>query len=203
MDLLRFRELPLVGIIRGVTMDTLDGTLQAAVDGGLKTIEITLNTPNALKLIKTATTCSFTVGAGTVCTCDEAKAAVQAGAAFIVSPITDVSMITWCKKENIPIFAGALTPTEVYRAWEAGATMVKVFPVDSMGGPAYIKKLKGPLDNIDLLACSGVRPENLGDYFSAGASAVAIGGSIFKQEWIANGEYHKIKDAINKYMMQL
>ena len=199
-------KLPIIGILRGVTEDSLSGTLQAATDSGLQTIEITLNTPNALALISKAVRlisdnrAPLTIGAGTVCTLLEAQAAVTAGASFIVSPITDIPMITWCKQQNIPIYAGALTPTEVYRAWEAGATMVKVFPVGSIGGPEYIKQLKGPFNDIKLLACSGVRPDNLKTYFEAGASAVAIGNSVFKQEWMRAGEFKKIEQAAKKYM---
>ena len=202
-----FSNLPIIGIIRGVADDDLPGTLQAALAGGLDTIEITLNTPNAIELIKEAAQWAssisprqLTVGAGTVCSLTEAQAAVAAGASFIVSPLTDVPMINWCRQQAIPIFAGALTPTEVYRAWEAGASMVKVFPVGSVGGPQYIKELKGPFNEIKLLACGGVRPNNLKEYFEAGASAVAIGNSIFNNKWLLNGEVEKIRQASREYV---
>ncbi|MFH1428126.1 MAG: bifunctional 4-hydroxy-2-oxoglutarate aldolase/2-dehydro-3-deoxy-phosphogluconate aldolase [Candidatus Margulisiibacteriota bacterium] len=203
MNIELFRKLPIIGIIRNVPSDSFEGTIEAAITGGLTTIEITLNTPGALKLIKTVA-CKYSttinLGAGTVCTLAETEAAISAGASFIVSPLTDLSMIAFCKEKNIPIFPGALTPTEIYNAYQAGATMIKVFPVSIMGGPEYIKQLKGPFDNIQLLACGGVRPGNLAAHFKAGASAVAVGNTVFNPEWMLNEEYNKISESAHSFV---
>jgi 2-dehydro-3-deoxyphosphogluconate aldolase/(4S)-4-hydroxy-2-oxoglutarate aldolase len=101
----------------------------------------------------------------------------------------------YCSKKNIPVFPGAFTPQEIYDAWRAGATMVKVFPVKFFG-PSYLGEVKGPFQNIDLLACGGVSPENIKTYFLGGASAVSFGGSVFKKEWLEKGEFDKVQQAI-------
>ena len=198
-----FQQPPIIGIIRGVSQKMLLPVLDTAVRAGLTTLEITLNTPSALELIHTAAThfqsTSVTIGAGTVCTRVEAEQAISAGARFIVSPITNVEMIAFCTHNNIPVFPGALSPTEVYTAWSAGATMVKVFPVGSVGGASYIRYLKGPFSEIPLLACGGVTPENMNDFFSAGASAITIGGNVFKTGWMEAGDLEAIFSAATAY----
>jgi len=135
------------------------------------------------------------IGAGTVLTMDDLHSALRAGATFIVSPVLVRDVVDYCVKNSIPVFAGALTPQEIYNAWDVGATMVKVFPAKFFG-PAYFKEIKGPLQNIQLLACGGVNTENIKSFFSAGASAVAFGASIFRNEWLAEGEFSRVQDSI-------
>ena len=187
----------LLGIIRGATTDNIIPVIEAAIAGGIKELEITLNSPGALEQIALAAK-RFPVGAGTVLNLNEAKAAIAAGAKFIVSPITDPDTIAFCRKKGIPIYPGALTPNEVYCAWELGATMVKVFPIKAVGGPDYIKELKGPFNEIKLLACGGVTPQNIKQYFTAGAAAVAVGSSVFNKELMASGQYAVIEQKIKE-----
>jgi len=187
----------ILGIIRGATKENIIPVIEAALSGGIKHIEITLNSPDALEQIKTASR-KYEVGAGTVLSIKDAESAVKAGAKFIVSPIADPETIKFCLKNKIPIYPGALTPSEVYRAWELGATMVKVFPVKLVGGPEYIKELKGPFNDIKLLACAGVNAQNIKEYFAAGANAVAVGGSIFNKKLMDEGHYSEIEKRVRQ-----
>ena len=181
----------IIGIIRGANKENIENIIEAAVSGGLNTIEITLNTPDALELIRIAAK-KWEIGAGTVLNLKEAKAAIKAGAKFIVSPITDPATIKYCKENNIAVYPCGVTPNEVYTAWKLGATMVKIFPAKLFGGPTYIKELKAPFNNIKLLACGGVTPQNIKEYFEAGVSAVAVGNSVFNKKWIDAGNFSAI-----------
>lgn len=181
-----------IGIARGLPQQALIPAFEAALSGGFDHLEVTLNTPGALLQIETAVR-SFKgrarIGAGTVLTADGASAALAAGAEFIVSPVLDPGVAALCREAHVDYFPGALTPTEVLAAWNAGAAMVKIFPVSAMGGASYIGELKGPFDKIELLACGGVTPENLPDFVRKGADGIAIGASLFRKEWIAAGDF--------------
>jgi 2-dehydro-3-deoxyphosphogluconate aldolase/(4S)-4-hydroxy-2-oxoglutarate aldolase len=187
-----------MGIMRGIEAGTLGPLLERVIASGLRTVEVTMNTPKASTLIRQmakTTQNRLMVGAGTVLTMDDLHAALDAGATFIVLPTLVDEVVTYCANRKIPVFPGALTPQEIYRAWCAGATMVKVFPAKFFG-PAYIKEIKGPFQNIDLLACGGITTDNIQLFFSAGASAIAFGGSIFKKEWLVKGEFFHIEERI-------
>ncbi|MCX5710579.1 MAG: bifunctional 4-hydroxy-2-oxoglutarate aldolase/2-dehydro-3-deoxy-phosphogluconate aldolase [Candidatus Omnitrophica bacterium] len=202
MDVAAFRKLPIIGILRGIEEEQIEPLCNEMISAGLKTIEITMNTKGAAALIKKAVKVSsgrLTVGAGTVLDKKSLKEALDAGATFIVTPVLINDVVDYCVKHKIPVFPGALTPTEIYAAWLAGATMVKVFPV-KVFGPSYIKEVRGPLDKIELLACAGVTPENLVEYFAAGASAVTFGASVFRKEWLEKKDYKSIGDLIKKYV---
>jgi len=125
--------------------------------------------------------------------------AMDAGATFIVTPVLVEDVMKHCVKNKIPVFPGALTPKEIYDAWNAGATMVKVFPA-GVFGPEYFKEIKGPFNDIELLACGGVTPSNMKEYFSSGASAVSFGAGVFKKEWILDKNFKNIEEAIKKYV---
>ncbi|MBC8287356.1 MAG: bifunctional 4-hydroxy-2-oxoglutarate aldolase/2-dehydro-3-deoxy-phosphogluconate aldolase [Nitrospinae bacterium] len=200
-DLTLFEKEPVLGIIRGVDEDSLPGVLQAAYSGGLRYLEITLNTPHALLLIKKAIELfpDFCIGAGTVLSAESSQQAIDVGAQFIVAPNLNEQVAQCCIKNNRAYFPGALTPTEIEKAWSFGATMVKVFPAAQMG-PGYIKLLKGPFDKIKLMAVGGISPQNIPDYFSAGASAVALGGSIFSTKRMADRAFSVIQKEIEEFM---
>ena len=145
--------------------------------------------------MKGAAGAQLTIGAGTVLTMDDLGQALDSGASFIVLPTFVEEIVQHCSKNKIPVFPGAFTPQEIYNAWSGGATMVKVFPAKFFG-PSYIKEIKGPLQDIELLACGGVTAENIRSFFSSGASAVAFGASVFKKEWIAAHQFSRISDTI-------
>lgn len=198
MDINKFREIPIIGILRGVQEKTIEPLTESIISSGLKTVEITMNTPHAAKLIQKMAKVArnrLTIGAGTVLTREDLHAALDAGATFIVLPVLVEEIVEYCVQKTIPVFPGALTPQEIYNAWRVGATMVKVFPAKFFG-PEYFKELKGPFPEIELLACGGVTPENIRSFFSCGASAVAFGAGIFKPEWLANREFSRIEQEI-------
>jgi 2-dehydro-3-deoxyphosphogluconate aldolase / (4S)-4-hydroxy-2-oxoglutarate aldolase len=190
MNVTKFKKLPILGIIRGIEYGAVEPLMETCISAGLETVEITMNTKDAAKLIKRAVAVSgkkLTIGAGTVLNIDSLKSAIDAGATFIVMPALVDEVVNYCAKLEIPVFPGALTPQEILNAWNAGATMVKVFP-SGFFGPEYFKEIKGPFDEIELLACGGVTPENMREYFSNGASAVSFGGDVFKKDFKSIGE---------------
>ena len=200
MDL---EKLPIIGIMRGITEDKLIKTIEAAIRGGLKFVEITMNTDFAADLIKKAREEfkeKVLIGAGTVITVDELNMAVDSGAQFIVAPNFNSIIAEICTKNELPYFPGAITPQEIFNAWQAGVYMVKVFPVSAMGGPVYIKELRGPYQKIKLLACGGVNPENIREYFQSGINAIAIGSQIFNPEWMKYGFFDKIEAAAGMFV---
>ncbi|MBF0433057.1 MAG: bifunctional 4-hydroxy-2-oxoglutarate aldolase/2-dehydro-3-deoxy-phosphogluconate aldolase [Fibrobacteria bacterium] len=178
MDIEQFKTLPLLCILRGITKDQTGPVTRGAIHSGLKAIEVTMNTEGATSLIsemKQNSGDAIAIGAGTVLNKDDTKKALDAGASFIVSPITSHEVIDYCLSKKVPVFPGAMTPQEVYRAWDAGATMVKVFPAKNLG-PSYCKELKGPFSQISLLACGGITVDNINDWFQNGTDAIAFGG---------------------------
>lgn len=202
MDINEFKNLPVMGILRNITISDLQPLLETVINAGLKTIEIALNTKNAIKLIKEAVKFSsgrLTIGAGTVLNKEDAKKAIDAGVTFIVTPVLIDEVAGFCAENRIPHFPGALTPTEIYNAWQKGATMVKVFPA-SMFGPSYFREIKGPFNKIELMAVGGVTPENVQQYFSNGASAVAFGASIFRKEWIDKKDFASIEKKVRRFL---
>jgi len=175
-------NIPVIGILRGVEGDFFGETMQISFAAGLTAMEVTMNTPGAEEIVaayRPAVPQGKLLGMGTIRTIEEARRAVGAGAMFLVTPNLDTKVIEYAKKEGVPIVAGALTPTEVYSAWAAGADLIKVFPCGAMGGPQYIKDLLGPFDHLRLVAVGGVSLTNLQEYFAAGAAAVGVSTSLF------------------------
>jgi len=198
MNVGRFKKLPILGILRSGANTPVEDLIETVVSSGLETIEIAMNSGDAASLIRHAVKASnkrLMIGAGTVLTIDILHEALDAGASFIVMPALIMDVVNQCVKNNIPVFPGAFTPQEVYNAWNAGATMVKVFPA-AMLGPAYIKELKAPFDKIELLACGGITPENIKKYFESGASAVAFGASVFRKDWLEKHDLDNIRRSI-------
>ena len=200
-----FHKVPIVGIVRGLTMEEVTQILPVYRAAGLTTIEITMNTPDAEEIIRYAVDneqAGLNIGAGTVCTKSDLKKALDAGAQFIVTPILDKKVIKACAKKNIPIFPGAFTPSEIYKAWKWGASMVKIFPAAQMDS-AYIKELKGPLDQIKLLPTGGVSLENMPDFFAAGADGVGMGGQLLNKNLIQNKDWAALKIHFQQFIQKL
>jgi 2-dehydro-3-deoxyphosphogluconate aldolase/(4S)-4-hydroxy-2-oxoglutarate aldolase len=201
MDVSVFKKKPILGILRGVEIDIIEPLVEAVISAGLGTLEITMNTSGAPELIKKARqVCGnrLFLGAGTVLTLNDLKSALDSGASFIVMPVLNKDVVACCVKNKIPVFPGALTPQEIYQAYEAGATMVKVFPAKFFG-PEYFREIRGPFQNIELLACGGVTPENMREYFACGANAVSFGASVFKKDWLAKKDFKSIANAIETF----
>ncbi|MFH0764218.1 MAG: bifunctional 4-hydroxy-2-oxoglutarate aldolase/2-dehydro-3-deoxy-phosphogluconate aldolase [Candidatus Omnitrophota bacterium] len=177
MDIAKFKKTPVMGILRGAPVNLIEPLIETVISAGLTTIEITMNTGDADKVIRKAVKAArgrLAIGAGTVLNPESLKASLDSGATFIVTPVLIDEIMNYCAKNAIPVFPGALTPTEVYRAWNTGAAMVKVFPA-GVFGPSYFNALKGPFNNIELMACGGVTAGNIKSYFAGGATAVAFG----------------------------
>ena len=186
-----FQELPIIGILRGFTLGQVTEIVCAALRGGLRNIEITMNTPDAARQIREAVTIAegqLNIGAGTVTNLELLEQALVAGAAFVVTPTVEPKVITACANRKIPVFPGALSPTEVVRAWELGATMVKVFPAESVG-PGYIRALKAPLPHIKLLPTGGVDLKTLPDFLKAGADGFGIGSPLFDRQRVQSCDW--------------
>jgi 2-dehydro-3-deoxyphosphogluconate aldolase / (4S)-4-hydroxy-2-oxoglutarate aldolase len=168
-----------VALIRADSPDGLLDCAKALAEGGLTSIELTMTTPGAIRMLEKATAelPDFIFGLGTVLDSETARAGILAGARFIVTPALRPEVITLCRRYSIPIFCGAFTPTEIVNAWEAGADAAKVFPAEFFG-PAYIKSVKAPLPHIDLVPTGGVNAENVGEFLKAGATATAAGSSL-------------------------
>ena len=202
MDAPKFKDVPLVGILRGISAEHMASVVEALVAAGLGYMEITMNTPEASGVIFEAVKASkgrIEVGAGTVLSKSDLEIALTSGAEFIVTPVMVADVVSECVKNDIPVFPGAFTPKEVFEAWQAGATMVKVFPA-SMFGPKYFTELKGPFNDIKLMAVGGVRVENIAEYFSCGADAVAFGASVFRKDWISDRDYDSIRHLVAQYV---
>ena len=200
-DLPRFESEPVLGIIRGLNESCLEGVVDAAFAGGLRFLEITLNTPDAFHLINKISTkyTKLQIGADTVLSAEKAKKAIDAGAKYKVAPNFDEEVSTFCAQNKIAYFPEALTPSEIKKAWDGGATMLKVFPASQMG-PDYFKIIKGPFDKIKLMAVGGINSGNIKDYLGAGANAVALGGSIFSAQRMANRKFEEIQKDIAEFI---
>jgi 2-dehydro-3-deoxyphosphogluconate aldolase/(4S)-4-hydroxy-2-oxoglutarate aldolase len=195
----------IIAIIRGITKDRILKTAEALLDGGISIMEVTMNNDDAfesIQLINKEFEKEVLLGAGTVLTTDQVEKSYNAGAKFIVSPNIEDSVVSKTKKLNMISIPGAFTPTEIYRAYNAGADFVKVFPAGSLG-PEYIKSIKAPLENIPLLTVGGVDLNNLKEFINAGAVGVGIGGNLVNKRLIYEGEFEKIKNIAKNYVDKL
>ena len=194
-----YHKAPVVGILRNIPLETVLQIVPVYLQAGFFTLEVTLNTPDAAKMIKTLLQefPEMNIGAGTVCNATELNDALNAGSKFIVTPILNEAVIGQAVEGNIPIFPGAFTPTEIYRAWELGASAVKVFPA-TQAGVQYIKDLRGPLNDIKLLPTGGVSLANIKSFFDAGATGVGMGSSLFLSDLVREGRYDELGDHFAK-----
>lgn len=195
-------EVPIIGIIRGAETGVVESAAAAAVKGGLRCLEITLNRPEACEQIAALRKKfgdTIEIGAGTVLDAPSAQKALDAGAEFIVTPALLPEVIAFCRGRKVPVFPGAMTPTEILSAHLMGATMVKVFPA-SVLGPAYVRSLRGPFPTIPLLPTGGVSAESAADYLAAGANALGVGGELFVKQWMAKAEWDRIEAKAREYV---
>lgn len=177
----KFADMPIVAIARNISANELKSILPMFCSSGLSTIEITMNSLKSEDLIRSVVDEygeDINVGAGTVCTMKDLEKALTAGAQFIVTPIVDVEVIKACLSESIPVFSGAFTTTEIFKAWSAGADIVKVFPATALG-PDYIKEVKAPLNQVKLMPTGGVNKDNCIAFLKAGAEGLGMGGQLF------------------------
>jgi 2-dehydro-3-deoxyphosphogluconate aldolase/(4S)-4-hydroxy-2-oxoglutarate aldolase len=187
-----------IAIIRMDDTDTLMETIAAIREGGLSAIEITMTTPDALSAIEEASAAfaddpAVHLGAGSVLDGPTARQAILAGAEYVVSPALKAEMIEMCHRYDVPAIPGAFTPTEVQRAHELGADVVKVFPASAMG-PSYFGALQGPMPHVKLMPTGGVSLDNAGQWIEAGARVVGVGSALLDEQAIAAGDFDQITE---------
>ena len=193
------------GVTAVVRLDDLSRAGQLAdalLAGGVRCIEFTLTNRKALTVIEQVRKSHgdrMLVGVGTVLDPESARAAITAGAQFVVTPTLRVSTIELCRRYSTPVLCGAFSPTEILTAWEAGADWVKLFPA-SAGGPRYLREIAGPLPQIKLIPTGGVSLENAGEFIAAGAVAVAVGSNLVKASQVATGAWDEISGAARRFI---
>jgi 2-dehydro-3-deoxyphosphogluconate aldolase/(4S)-4-hydroxy-2-oxoglutarate aldolase len=199
----RIRATGVIPVIRAPSAEDALAAVEAMRAGGIDVVELTMTVPSAIQVIEEVVEHygdTIVVGAGTVLDAQTARACILAGAAFVVSPSTDVPTIRLCRTYGIPVVPGALTPTEVVRAWRAGADLVKVFPCGAVGGASYIKALRAPLPQIELVPTGGVTVATAGDFIAAGACAVGAGADLVDIARLARGDHAGLTENARRYV---
>jgi len=194
-----------IGIIPGIrTSSAEDGRFaaEAIAKGGIPVVEITMTVPRAIDVISDMARNSpnVIVGAGTVLDLETARQCLDSGAAFLTSPGLNLKIVEFAIKQNILVIAGAMTPTEVITAWQAGSQLVKVFPCAPIGGPAYIKALRGPFPQVSMIAAGGVNQTTAADFILAGAAALGIGGRLIPRTAIERREPEQISELARRFL---
>ncbi len=191
-----------VGIIRAPDGSRLVDVARALAAGGIDCLEVTFTVPKAHKVLEQVADAlgdKVLLGAGTVLDTETCRTAILAGAEFIVSPGTNLDVIAMCRRYSKLALPGALTPTEVITAWQAGADFVKVFPCDVLG-PAHLKALRGPLPQVRMIPTGGVSLETAADFIKAGASALGIGSTLVEPKAVAAGDFGRIESLARQYV---
>jgi len=197
----RLHESGVVAIMRARSSDQLLDAAEAVLAGGVVAIEVTLTTPGALDVIREATQRygdKVLFGAGTVLDPESARAAILAGAQFVVAPSLNLGTIEICRRYSTPVMPGAFTPSEIVAAWQAGADYVKVFPA-SIGGPALIKALRAPFPQIRLVPVGGVNLANTEEFVRAGADVVGVGGELISQKLLDARDFKTITETATRF----
>ena len=196
-------EVGIVPVVRTASAESAVKAVEAIYRGGVRAAEITMTVPGAIRALEKVADQfgdKIVLGAGTVLDPETARACMLAGAEFFVTPSLKVATIQMAKRYSKVICPGALTPTEVLAAWDAGADIVKIFPCGNVGGPKYIKALKGPFPHIEMIPTGGVNLETAGEFLKAGACAVAVGGELVDAKSIKEGRYDAIEEKARQYL---
>ena len=202
LQLKRLLDRGIVAVIRAPSGEQLIEVAEALLAGGVEILEVTFTVPGAVHVLQRVADRlgdRVLLGAGTVLDPETARAALLAGAEFIVSPSTNLDVIRLCRRYDKLVMPGAFTPTEVITAWEAGADIVKIFPAD-VGGPAYLKALRGPLPQIRLMPTGGVDLHTAADFLKAGACALGVGGSLVDAKAIQQGDMKKLESLARQFV---
>jgi 2-dehydro-3-deoxyphosphogluconate aldolase/(4S)-4-hydroxy-2-oxoglutarate aldolase len=189
-------------VVRAQSADEAASAIAAIQKGGVSVLEITMTVPGAVELIRDVArrATEALVGAGTVLDPKTARECIDAGARFVVSPALNVATIDACREAGIAVLPGALTPTEVVTAWNAGADLVKVFPANALGGASYIKSLKAPLPQIALVPTGGVNLQTAKDFIKAGAAALGVGADLVDLAALRRGEAEIITERARQFL---
>jgi 2-dehydro-3-deoxyphosphogluconate aldolase/(4S)-4-hydroxy-2-oxoglutarate aldolase len=196
-------EVGLIPVVRASSAEEALTIAEAIKAGGLSILDITMTVPGAIKVIEAVAGRygkEVLLGAGTVLDPVTARTAILAGAEFIVTPALNLETVKLCKRYSKVVIPGTLTPTEVLTAWEAGADFIKVFPCDNVGGPKYIKALKGPFPQIELIPTGGVNLNTAADFISAGSAALAVGSELVDKAAVSSGNLEKVKQNASRFL---
>jgi 2-dehydro-3-deoxyphosphogluconate aldolase / (4S)-4-hydroxy-2-oxoglutarate aldolase len=197
----RIIEIGIVPVVRASSAREAIAAAEAVATGGIPIVEITMTVPGAVDVIRElvkSNSSGVLIGAGTVLDAEAAKRCRDAGAQFLVSPALNVETIEFATKEGILMMAGALTPTEIVKAWKSGSDFVKVFPCGQVGGAKYIKALKGPLPQIPLVPTGGVNLDTAAEFLKAGAEALGVGGELVQAAALKLGKTEAIVEAARR-----
>lgn len=200
--LARIRATGIIAIVRAPTAADALAAFDALRAGGIDVIEVTMTVPGAISVIEKVVERhgDAVIGAGTVLDAETARTCIAAGATFIVAPIVDDATIRVCRDHGVPAVPGALTPTEIVAAWRAGAELVKVFPISAVGGAGYLKAVRAPLPQIELVPTGGVTLATVADYIAAGACAVGAGSDLVDIARLRRGEHAVVSDNARRYV---
>lgn len=196
------RETGIVAIVRGTGIESLFKIAEALREGGVQVLEVTLNTPGAIEMIgqlEKEYGAEMLIGAGTVLDPETARAVILAGAKFVLGPTLNLDVSKLCKRYNTVYVPGVLTPTEIISAWEAGAQVVKIFPAGSLG-PRYIKELRGPLPQVEMMPVGGVTVDNAAEFIKAGATALGIGGELVDRAAVETGHFELLTEKARRFI---
>lgn len=199
----RIRDTGLIPVVRAESSDQAMRAVEAIKAGGVDVLEVTMTVPGAISVIEQLAKAyggEALIGAGTVLDPATARACIQAGAQFIVSPALNEDTIAFCRDNDIAVFPGALTPTEVLQAWNAGADAVKVFPAGAVGGASYLKALKAPLPQIELVPTGGVSLKTAADFIKAGAMALGVGADLVDMKALREGNAELITERARQFL---
>lgn len=199
----RIHEVGVIPVVRAASAAEAIQVVEALKLGGLAVLEITMTVPGAVKVIEEISNRygdEVVVGAGTVLDPETARSCMLAGATFVVSPSLNIQTIELCRNSAVPVFPGALTPTEVVTAWQAGADAVKVFPCGAVGGAKYLTSLKAPLPQIEMIPTGGVSLATAASFIAAGAFALGVGADLVDLKAIRSGEPEKVAQAARAYI---
>ena len=190
----RIEQCGVVAVIRLQDPERLRGVIDALGAGGVRALEVTMTVPRAIQLIDAIAPglpADFVIGAGTILDPETARAAILAGARFVVGPVFNRAVVDLCHRYDVAVMPGCFTPTEILQAWDAGADVVKVFPATALG-PSYFKDIRGPLPQVKLMPTGGVTLENAGDWIAAGAVAIGAGTAMIDAKAVAAGDWAAI-----------
>jgi 2-dehydro-3-deoxyphosphogluconate aldolase/(4S)-4-hydroxy-2-oxoglutarate aldolase len=198
----KLREIGLVPVLRAESEEQALGIASAIADGGVTVLEITMTVPGAIRVMSRLTKerPDILIGAGTVLDAETARMCMLEGAQFVVSPALNLKTIEMCHRYSIPVLPGALTPTEVVTAWQAGADVIKVFPASALGGAKYLKSLKAPLPQVEMIPTGGVSLATAKEFLEAGSFALGVGADLVDTKAMAEGKPEKITESAKKYL---
>ncbi len=196
------RTIGLVPVLRADSVDKAMALAEAIADGGVTVLEVTMTVPGAIEVMRKLAQQrpDILVGAGTVLDPETARMCILEGAQFVVSPALNTKTIEMCHRYSIAVLPGALTPTEIVTAWQAGADVVKVFPASAMGGAKYLKAIKAPLPQVELIPTGGVSLATAREFLEAGAFALGVGGDLVDHKAMTEGRAHVVTGTARAYL---